>query len=240
MLPDENRTHRRRALIIALVAGVIVFILWNTPQLSQAALYPFRLFVTYVHEAGHGTMALLTGGRFLGFEIFANGAGQALTAGGSRLLILPAGYLGAALFGAVLFYLTNTLRYSRSIAVTLGIGLLIFSVIFGRFSITALVVGAAFGVVLIVIGWKANRDINILVLNMLAILTGLNAVLDLFFLIGNSNAALGDVRNDASAFSQQVFPLIPGAVWAFLWALLAVAMLGISIWYSVIRPMRQR
>jgi hypothetical protein len=240
MLPDENRAHRRRALIIALVAGVIVFILWNTPQLSQAVLYPFRLFVTYVHEAGHGTMALVTGGRFLGFEIFANGAGQALTAGGSRFLILPAGYLGAALFGAVLFYLTNTVRHSRSIAVALSIGLLIFSVIFGRFSIAALVVGSAFGVVLMVIGWKANRDINILVLNMLAILTGLNAVLDLFFLIGNSSAALGDVRNDAAAFSEQVFPLIPGALWAFLWALLAVAILGISIWYSVIRPMRQR
>ncbi len=240
MLLDENRAHRRRALIIALVAGVVVSILWNTPQLSQAVLYPFRLFVTYVHEAGHGTMALVTGGRFISFEIFANGAGQALTAGGSRLLILPAGYLGAALFGAVLFYLTNTVRHSRSIAVALGIGLLIFSVIFGRFSITALVVGAAFGMVLIVIGWKANRDINILVLNMLAILTGLNAVLDLFFLIGNSSATLGDVRNDAAAFSQQVFPLIPGAVWAFLWALLAVAILGVSIWYSVIRPMRQR
>ena len=236
MLPDENSVHRRRALLIALAAGVIVFILWNTPQISQAVLYPFRLFVTYIHEAGHGTMALLTGGRFLGFEIFPSGAGQALTAGGSRLLILPAGYLGAALFGAVLFYLTNTVRHSRSIAVALGIGLLIFSVIFGRFSLPALVVGAAFGVVLIVIGRRANRDINILVLNMLAILTGLNAVLDLFFLIGNSSATLGDVRNDAAAFSQQVFPLIPGAAWAFVWALLAIAMLGLSIWYSVVRP----
>lgn len=239
MLPDENHTHRRRALLIAVIAGIIVFILWNTPQLSQAVLYPFRLFVTYIHEAGHGTMALLTGGRFLGFEIFANGAGQALTAGGSRLLILPAGYLGAALFGAVLFYLTNTVRYSRSIAIALGIVLLIFSVIFGRFSITALVVGVAFSGVLLVIGWKANRDINILVLNMLAILTGLNAVLDLFFLVGNSGAALGDVRNDAAAFSAEVFPLIPGAVWALLWALLAVAILGAAVWYSVVRPMRR-
>jgi hypothetical protein len=185
-------------------------------------------------------MALLTGGQFLGFEIFANGAGQALTAGGSRLLILPAGYLGAALFGAVLFYITNTGRYSRSISIALGIGLLIFSVIFGRFSITAFVVGAAFAAVLFVIGWKANRDINLLLLNMLAILTGLNAVLDLFFLIGNSTASLGDVRNDAAAFSAEVFPLIPGAIWALLWALLAVAMLGLSIWLSVVRPMRQR
>jgi len=239
MLPDNNRLLRRRDLLIAL-AAVIVFILWNMPQVSQAILYPFHLFVTYVHEAGHGTMALLTGGHFLGFEIFPSGAGQALTIGGSRLLILPAGYLGAALFGAILFYLTNTVRHSRTISVVLGIGLLIFSVIFGRFSLTAFIVGAAFAAVLIVIGLKASRDINLLTLNMLAILTGLNAVLDLLFLIGNSGASLGDVRNDAAAFSSEVFPLIPGAVWAFLWALLAIAMLGLSIWFSVIRPMRQR
>jgi hypothetical protein len=239
MLLDENRTHRHRALWIALAAGVIVFILWNTPQLSQVILYPFRLFVTYVHEAGHGTMALLTGGRFLAFEIFPSGAGQALTAGGSRFLILPAGYLGAAIFGAVLFYLTNTVRYSRSISVALGVGLLVFSAMFGRFSIAALVVGVAFAAVLMVIGWKANRDINILVLNMLAILTGLNAVLDLFFLVGDSSASLGDVRNDAAVFSAEVFPLIPGAAWAFLWALLAGVILLVSIWYSVIRPMRR-
>ena len=240
MLTDVNRAARRRALLIACIAGVIVFVLWNIPQVSQAILYPFHLFVTYIHEAGHGTMALLTGGRFLGFEIFANGAGQALTAGGSRLLILPAGYLGAALFGAMLFYITNTGRYSRSISISLGIGLLIFSIIFGRFSITALVVGVAFAAVLIVIGWKASRDINILVLNMLAILTALNAVLDLFFLVSNSSASLGDVRNDAAAFSAEVFPLIPGAAWALVWALLAVVILGLSIWYSVIRPMRGR
>jgi hypothetical protein len=238
MLLDENRAHRRRALVIALVAGVIVFILWNTPQLD-AVLYPFHLFVTYVHEAGHGTMALLTNGQFLGFEIFANGAGQALTAGGSRLLILPAGYLGAALFGAVLFYLTNTVRHSRSLAIALGVVLAIFSLIFGRFSLTAFVVGVAFAAVLIVIGWKANRDVNILVLNMLAILTGLNAVLDLLFLIGNSNVGLGNVQNDAAAFSREVAPLIPGAVWALLWALLAILMLGFAIWLSVIRPMRR-
>jgi hypothetical protein len=239
MLFDDNRTHRRRALIIALVAGVIVFILWNTPQISQTVLYPFHLFVTYVHEAGHGTMALLTGGRFLSFEIFANGAGQALTAGGWRWLILPAGYLGAALFGAVLFYITNTGRYSRSISVVLGIGLLVFSVMFGRSSIPALVVGIVFAGVLITIGWKANRDINLLVLNMLAILTGLNGVLDLFFLVSNSQVGLGDVQNDAAAFSREVFPLIPGAIWALVWAVLAIVMLGTSIWLSVIRPMRR-
>lgn len=240
MLAEAPRAHRRRALVIALVAAVIVFILWNVPQIGEAVLYPFRLFVTYVHEAGHGTMAILSGGQFVSFEVHANGAGQANTIGGSKLLILPAGYLGAALFGAVLFYLVNRGHYSRVISVALGIGLIVFSVLFGRFSATAFVVGLAFGGLLILLGWKAGQDINILVLNMLAILTALNAVLDLFFLVGNSNIGTPTLRNDAAAFSDAVAPLIPASAWAFLWAALAVLMLGVSVWMSVIHPLRKR
>lgn len=239
MLPTQPPTyHRRHALLIALGAVVIVLILWNIRQLDFL-LYPFRLFVTYVHEAGHGLTAIVTGGRFVNFEIFADGTGKAFTAGGWRFLILPAGYLGAAVFGAVLFYLVNRIRYTRSIAVILGIGLILFSLIFGRFSITALLVGIGFGAVLIGMGWKLSNDINILVLNILSMLTGLNGVLDLWMLVRNSNIGLGSTLNDAAAFQREIAPLVPAAVWAFLWAVIAILILGVSIWYSVVRPMRK-
>lgn len=238
MLSEELRSHQTRDLFLILGAGLIVYVLWNVPQLS-AILYPFRLFVTYAHEAGHGLTALLTGGHLLRVEIFADGSGQALTAGGSRWLILPAGYLGAAVFGAVLFYLTNTVRHSRVISIALGIGLIVFSVLFGGLLTTAFLIGVGFGVILIWLGWKANREINTLLLNALAIMTGLNAVLDVWFLVGNSGASLGDVRNDAAAFSAEIAPLIPGAVWALLWSALAVAILGTAVWYSVVKPMRK-
>jgi Peptidase M50B-like len=235
MFADFNRSDRR--LLLTLLAMVAVFILWNLPQLDFL-LYPVRLFVTYVHEAGHGTAALITGGRFLGFEVMSNGAGQAITAGGSRWLILPAGYLGAALFGAVLFYVNNRFHYSRALAMAIGVGLIVFSILFGRIALLSLVVGIAFGVVLIVLGWRANEYVNSFVLNILATLTGLNAVLDVWSLISNSSAALGTIRNDAAAFSAEIAPLIPAAVWAFLWALLALIMLGVAVWFSVVRPLR--
>ncbi|NWG17128.1 MAG: M50 family metallopeptidase [Chloroflexi bacterium] len=235
MLLDES--HRRRDLLILAAAIVIVFILWNVPGLDFL-LYPFRLFVTFVHEAGHGLAALLTGGRFIGFEIYGNGAGQAITAGGSRAIILPAGYLGAALFGAALFYLTNRLRHTRAISVGLGALLIALSVLFGLRSVTALLVGIAFGAVLIGLGYKANRALNALVLNVLAILTGLNAVMDVVFLVGNSSASMGSLRNDAAAFSAEVFPLVPAAVWALVWVVLAAALLGVAAWYGVVRGRR--
>lgn len=238
MLPNEIRSNRYRRLGIILAAVVIVYFLWNVRALGFI-LYPLRLFVTYVHEAGHGSMALLTGGHFNRLEVFADGSGQASTAGGISALILPAGYLGAAIFGAVLFYLVNRWHYSRTLSVILGLWLIAFSVLFGGLLTTAFFVGIGFGVILIALGWKATTGINTLVLNVLAIMTGLNAVLDISFLIGHSDASLGVVRNDAAAFSAEVAPLIPPAIWALLWTGLALAILGASVWYSLAHSWRE-
>ncbi len=245
MVLEDTRQFRRRALGLSLVALVIVFILWNIPQLD-IALYPFRLFVSFVHETGHGLAALLTGGQFHGFEVYSNGAGQAITSGGSRLIILPAGYLGAALFGAVLFYLVNTVPYPRTISRILGVLLIIISLLFSRFFSGEFVVsiapfvGLLSGLALFLVGQRASRDVNIVVLNILAVVTALNAVLDLVQLTQNSEIMLGALRNDAAAFSDAFTPGVPAAVWAFVWALTAVAMLCISVWYSIIHPLRKR
>ncbi len=234
---------RRRTIAISLLALVVVFILWNMQQLGFIT-YPVRLFVTYIHEAGHSTMTLLTGGKVLGFTVSPNGSGLATRAGGIDWLVIPAGYLGAAFFGAALFYLTNTLRYTRFISWVLGIGMVIFTVLFARptpgGAITALAVGIIFGLGLMLLAWKANRDLNQLVLSVLAIMTTLNAVLDLWYLIHHSGAGLGPIQNDAASFSQKVMPLIPPAVIAVVWALLAVLMLAVSVYWSMIRPVRRK
>lgn len=243
----DPREFRRRALMISVVAVVLVYAVWNVAALDPL-IYPFRLFVTYVHESGHSLMAELTGGDIRGFTVNPDGTGVATTAGGTRELILPAGYLGAAFFGALLFYLANTVRFARSISVALGVGLVVFSILFARPASngapTALLVGIAFGTVLIGIGWRANRTINMLVLTMLATMTSLNAVLDLYFLTRSADVRLEvpggvAIRNDAAAFTELVTPFLPASVWAFIWAALAVIMLGISVYYSTIRPLRR-
>src|SRR6185295_9739341 len=122
----QNLTFRQRALLLMPVAALIVFVLWNIPQLS-GILYPFRLFVTYVHEAGHGLAALLTGGHVFGFQVNADGSGVTHTAGGWQWLILPAGYLGAATFGALLFFVANRFPYSRYLSAGLGVLLIVFT-----------------------------------------------------------------------------------------------------------------
>ncbi len=233
----DRSMFRSQVLFISLVAAGVVFILWNIPQLDFI-LYPFRLFVTFIHEAGHSLMTVFTGGEVVNFEVFSNGAGIASTRGGTRALILPAGYLGAAFFGAGLFYLVNTVPFPRKIALALGTFFILISAFMGAQGI-ALIIGLLTGLALIFLGLRGGVQINVLVMDVLAIVTGLNAVMDLLFLVGNSGAGMDGLRNDAAAFTFEIAPLVPPVIWALVWCILAVFMLGAAVWYSVIAPLRE-
>ncbi len=222
---------RRRSILIAVAAIIIAIIIWNIPALDFI-LYPFRLFVTFIHETAHGLTAIITGGQLINLTVFSNGAGVATTAGGARWLILPAGYLGAALFGAVLFYLTNTVRHTRWISGGLAVMMAVMALTYTDFLSTAWLVGLGFAAALAALAYKGGRELNLAVLNFLAVLCALNAVVDLFSLVQYSGASMGEIRNDAAAFSRDVIPLIPPVIWAICWAGLAVLMLVAAIWFS--------
>ncbi len=242
-----TRKERRQALLVTAIAMSIVAILWTNilglPQnLVNFIMTPFTLFVTYVHEAGHSLAALMTGGRVLGFVVSADGSGLAVTAGGSRALILPAGYLGAAAFGSLLFFFANrTARFADVLAFLLGAGMVLFTVLFARPDETgnplALILGVGFGAVLMYVGAKAKPWVVLLFLNVLAVLTALNAVLDLWTLIQYADVGRrGTVVNDAAAFSRDVMPILPPSMVAFIWAGLAVVMLATSFYFAVWKP----
>ncbi len=238
MLNDELNFHRR-ALIAAGLAFAIVFIVWNVPQLN-VVLYPLRLFVTFVHESGHGLAAIATGGQLQGFVVNSDGTGFARTSGGSLLVILPAGYLGAAFFGAGLFFLANTVRFTRTVSVALGAILIAITILYTDLLSVAFIVGALSGLVLILLGWRGGGLLNLIVLNCLSLMTALHGVLDLIYLVNNSGARMGTIRNDAEAFSQAVAPLVPAAVWAALWAGIAIAAVCAAVYFSILRRLWRR
>jgi hypothetical protein len=237
-----KRWDRRRTLAITAVAMVAVYILWNLDVFSFI-VYPLRLFVTYVHEAGHGLMTLLTGGQVHSFIVSPDTSGLTTSRGGIRALIIPAGYLGAAFFGSMMFVLINRLpRYINNIAIIVGAGLVAFTLIYARpdesGNLSAIIIGVAFGVFMILLGAKAPTLITLLLLNVLAVSTSLNAVLDLWQLISSIDATRGSVGNDAAAFSRDIAPLIPPTFIALTWAILAVMMFGAATYYGVWKPLR--
>lgn len=142
---EPTTSRRERDLLLAFAAFVVAVLLWQIDGLSLLT-YPLRLFVTMIHEMGHGLAAILTGGSFLHFEVGRHGAGLAYTRGGSPFVIFQAGYLGTALFGAGLLLLTHVTRRPGPIAVALGGLIALLSVLFSGLDLANL---AALEIVLI-------------------------------------------------------------------------------------------
>src|SRR5205085_10866105 len=127
-----------------LFAALLTIALWFIPYASVVA-YPFRLFVTFIHEGGHALAALLTGNSVSSLSIAMNGEGVTYTTQGglvSQVFISSAGYLGAMAFGALLLALIRKAVATRIVLLACGIYVFALTVIFGlvmlMFSINAL------------------------------------------------------------------------------------------------------
>lgn len=119
-----------RTLAVALLASLL---LWNLP-FGGLLLYPFKLLATWLHEMSHGLVMLVTGNGLDRVTIYRDTSGLAHAtdeAGPTALaFIATAGYMGTALWGALLLVVTPTARSAR-------IALLVFA---GLMGLTVLVV----------------------------------------------------------------------------------------------------
>jgi hypothetical protein len=227
-------------------AGALALLLSAVPWLWPLG-YPFRLLVTIVHELSHGLAALLTGGSFARFVVFPNGEGVAYTAGGWRALIIPAGYIGVAIFGAALLLLGRSHRWSRAALGAVGAAVLLLALRYGIPSIfsaqaagglLAVFSGLLLGGGFLLAAWKASSVWTLFLTNLVAVVAGLTAFSDLFALVGLSSQLAGVPATDARSMAELTF--IPAIVWAVLWALVAAALIGWAAWHAWLRPSSRR
>lgn len=234
MIGSYNRNGSPHTpLVLAGVAFALSLILRQIPVLGWL-VYPFQLFVTLIHELSHGLAALLTGGRFLEFTITFNASGLATTAGGWRWLIIPAGYLGAALFGGFLLVLVHRSpgnRERRWLAIGLGVFFALMTVLFAR-NLTAMAVGGLAALALLLLGWYGPPLLLLFGLYLLAVQAALNAVDSLLGLM-QLNSGPFQLPNDAQTMADLTH--IPAVVWAILWSLTALVVLIGSIYLSLRR-----
>src|SRR3954469_8277110 len=89
---------------VLLFATAISIVLWFIP-FAEVLTYPFRLFVTFIHEGGHAIAALLTGNAVESLSIATNASGETYTTQGglfSQMLVSSAGYIGSMVYGVAL------------------------------------------------------------------------------------------------------------------------------------------
>jgi hypothetical protein len=76
---------------------------------------PMKLLSVFVHEMGHAIACWLTGGSVKKIEVYNNEGGVTGYTGGVRCLIIPAGYVGGAFWGAAFVTLSGN-RVGATIA----------------------------------------------------------------------------------------------------------------------------
>jgi hypothetical protein len=129
---------------LLLLASVASFIVASLPY-GDILTYPFRLFVTYVHETGHALANILTLGHVTGMVVNPDGSGTTYSVGGIRIITSSAGYLGSTLFGALLLLLCRQVNNAPKILTGLALGVLSVTLIFIGFGYLPLLLSLMLG-----------------------------------------------------------------------------------------------
>jgi len=230
-----SRDARPQATTL-LVAAAISIALWFIP-FAELLNYPFRLFVTFIHEGGHALAALVTGNSIQSLSVAMNASGETYTTQGgmlSQMFIASAGYLSSMAFGALLLVLIR-----RSIAarvVLAGSALLVFglTLIFGLIKpIIAggalsgipftLVAGTLLALGLFALARFASAAVATFFVSFLAVQCVLNALLDLKTVFFLSSPFAPSVQTDAVNMANATG--IPALFWTVLWIAIAFGML---------------
>ena len=220
-----------------LLATLLTFALWFIPYAS-ILVYPFRLFVTFIHEGGHALATLLTGNTVKSLSVAMDTSGLVeshITQGGlfSQVFFLSAGYLGAILFGALLLMLVRRTVAARIVLIGSGVFVLALTLIYGLFvplanftlSPFTVIAGVAISAGLLAAAKYASpRTANFLV-GFLAVQCVLNAVFDLkdvLFMAVASGA-------QTDAMSLALVTGIPAMFWALAWIGLGFVVLSAAL-----------
>ncbi len=103
--PQSAEEFSPESILRILFVGLVYFLL-KSSDLTNWLLYPFNLFVTFLHEFGHASAGFLSDGKVLGLQINNDGSGFTTVAGGNRAFVLSGGYIGSAVFGNILLRLS--------------------------------------------------------------------------------------------------------------------------------------
>lgn len=223
-----------------LVAAAISVLLWFIPY-AEILTYPFRIFVTFIHEGGHAIAALLTGNSVESLSVAMNASGETYTREGgliSQVFVASAGYIGSMAFGALLLVLIRKAIAARIVLLSSAVLIFGLTMIYGLIkpiiSLNAwsgipftLLAGIFLSLGLVLIARFATARVATFFVSFLAVQCVLNALFDLktvFFLSSPfARPALTDAANMARATG------IPAIFWAGLWIVLALGIL----WFAM-------
>ena len=244
-----SRDARPQATLL-LTAAVISIVLWFIP-FAEILTYPFRIFVTFIHEGGHAIAALLTGNSVESLSIATNASGETYTSQGgtfSQMFVASAGYLGAMAYGALLLVLIRKTIAARIVLIGSAVLVFALTVIYGL--IKPMVSGVASSGIpftilagtlltagLVLVARYAKPRVATFLVSFLAVQCVLNALLDLKTVFFLSSPFAPSVPTDA--LNMELATHIPAVFWAITWIAIAIGILGLTMRLYVVGRKKQ-
>lgn len=221
----RNKTITGKGIRIEFVILVVLaFILSYIPLVN----IPFTWIMTFFHEISHGIGSLLTGGSVDKIELHIRGSGLCYTRGGSRFIVLQAGYIGAVIWGIIIYEMADRINHKNTniLAIFLTGLVAVSALLYGRDIITLVILLVLFGLFVSIIKLQETYLMK-LSLKFVGIYVLLDAVRAPLNLIDGRNIGDGAKLSDLT--------LIPEIIWVLLW--LAVGVGGVMyLWKESKRP----
>jgi hypothetical protein len=234
---------RPQVTTLLLAAGISIA-LWFIP-FAEILSYPFRIFVTFIHEGGHAIAALMTGNSVQSLSVSMNASGETYTTQGgtlSQMFVSSAGYLGSMGFGALLLVLIRRAIAARIVLFGSAGVILLLTTVFGFFKPIfsdsaswgsmsgvpfTLFAGMTLSLALFLLGKFTSTRVAMFVVSIIAVQCVLNALLDLKTVFFLSSPFAPSVPNDAVNMANATG--VPAIIWAILWIALAFAILTLAL-----------
>lgn len=224
-------------LLYVVIAAVLAVVLSHLPVVS-VAIYPFKLFGTFVHEWCHALVAIATGGNVAQLQINGDLSGETFTRGGWPLFIASAGYTGAAIVGALL--LLAPTRHANRTLVAIGAASLLMPLVGGiafgtSFPANTWLWALIFCVVTLAVGLRAGPRVARIFQQFVAVelcFTAIDSLRTLLWISGNDpqDPSTGcGYRICTDAVNAMNYTHLPATFWSIVWGLIAVAAIGASL-----------
>jgi len=196
-----------------LLLTAIVFALWQTP-----IVLPLKILVVFLHELSHGLAALLTGGQIESLSVNPNQGGLTTTRGGSRFLILTAGYLGSLILGLLVLILALRTHSDRALLGLFGLLMLAIAALNVR-DLFAFAFTIGTGLLML----AAARFLPIAACDLILRVIGLSSLIYVPYDIFDDTIARSSLRSDARMLAEE----FGGGtmLWGGIWMILSVVVI---------------
>lgn len=224
-----NQTSRQN-LIITLFLFLAILFLWDS-----VLLFPYRLFVVFLHEFSHALAAWLTGGSVVSMSLNMQEGGLAITRGGSRFLILNAGYLGSLVLGGGLLYWAALSNRDEIITMTVGVLTIGLTLLLVRpFISWGFLFGVLFGTGLFLAGYNLPTHVNDILVRLIGLTSCLYVLLDIKSDVFSQSHLPSDARMLAIEYGGTTW------LWGGIWLLMAVVIVYWIISLSLRAPAQSK